>query len=432
MGKRRKRGDADGRCRPRGASRRSCSCSRSPSWPPRRSSGTRSARRRPTPGRARAISRLRPGPKDLNVVVVTLDTTRADRLGCYGFGGIETPNIDGLAREGVVFEHATASRPAHLPVALLDLHRASSLRTTACATTAASSSTTHASRSPSGSTTRASRPAPSSAPGCSSRKWGLAQGFDEYSDKFDLSKYKVISLGTVQKPGDEVMDDALAWLETREAAALLRAGSTSTTRTRPTSRPSPSRRAIRASRTSARSPTPTRWSGGCIDWLRQDELLERTLVVVTARPRREPRRPRRVDARLLRLRLHDARAARRADALGPQGTPLGAGLERRPDADRARPARPSRAARDRRALARARDPGSRCGEPGADRLLRDLLPALPLRLAAPARDPQPRLQVRRRARARALRPRAGPRRDQEHLPRLLGPRGGAAAPPRGS
>ena len=28
-------------------------------------------------------------------------------------------------------------------------------------------------------------------------RWGLAQGFDKYSDQFDLSKYKVISLGTV-------------------------------------------------------------------------------------------------------------------------------------------------------------------------------------------------------------------------------------------
>src|SRR5262245_61914086 len=39
-----------------------------------------------------AIARLRPQAGGLNLVVVTLDTTRADRLGCYGFEGIETPN----------------------------------------------------------------------------------------------------------------------------------------------------------------------------------------------------------------------------------------------------------------------------------------------------------------------------------------------------
>ena len=44
-------------------------------------------------------------------------------------------------------------------------------------------------------------------------RWGLNQGFDLYSDRFDLSKYKVVNLGTVQKKGDEVMDLALAWLE---------------------------------------------------------------------------------------------------------------------------------------------------------------------------------------------------------------------------
>ena len=37
----------------------------------------------------------------LNVVLITLDTTRADRIGAYGFTGIETPNLDRLAREGV-------------------------------------------------------------------------------------------------------------------------------------------------------------------------------------------------------------------------------------------------------------------------------------------------------------------------------------------
>jgi tetratricopeptide (TPR) repeat protein len=44
-------------------------------------------------------------------------------------------------------------------------------------------------------------------------RWGLDQGFDVYSDRFDLSKLKVVNLGTVQKRGDEVMDLALEWLE---------------------------------------------------------------------------------------------------------------------------------------------------------------------------------------------------------------------------
>ena len=47
-------------------------------------------------------------------------------------------------------------------------------------------------------------------------KWGLNQGFDTYFDKFDLSKFKRISLGTVQRPANEILDQALPWLEARK------------------------------------------------------------------------------------------------------------------------------------------------------------------------------------------------------------------------
>ena len=60
------------------------------------------------------------------------------------------------------------------------------------------------------------------------------------------------------------------------------------------------------------------------------------------------------------------------------------------------------------------------------RLLRDLLPALPLRLAAPAVAARRPVEVHRGADARALRRAAGPRRDEERLQGLLAPRGGPA------
>jgi tetratricopeptide (TPR) repeat protein len=47
-------------------------------------------------------------------------------------------------------------------------------------------------------------------------KWGLNQGFDTYFDNFDLSKFERISLGTVQRPANEVMDEALGWLEKKK------------------------------------------------------------------------------------------------------------------------------------------------------------------------------------------------------------------------
>ena len=50
-----------------------------------------------------------------NVVLITLDTTRADRLGCYGYARAVTPVLDALARRGTLFERALAQVPMTLP-----------------------------------------------------------------------------------------------------------------------------------------------------------------------------------------------------------------------------------------------------------------------------------------------------------------------------
>ncbi len=50
-----------------------------------------------------------------NLVLITLDTTRADALGAYGQTRPTTPNIDRMANEGVLFEHAMTSSPETLP-----------------------------------------------------------------------------------------------------------------------------------------------------------------------------------------------------------------------------------------------------------------------------------------------------------------------------
>ncbi len=52
---------------------------------------------------------------NLNVVLVTIDTLRADHLGCYGYKGIETPNIDRLAAQGTRFVYTYAQVPFTLP-----------------------------------------------------------------------------------------------------------------------------------------------------------------------------------------------------------------------------------------------------------------------------------------------------------------------------
>lgn len=51
----------------------------------------------------------------VGIVVITLDTTRADRLSLYGFMNVSLPHLERLAREGVVFDQATSVAPLTLP-----------------------------------------------------------------------------------------------------------------------------------------------------------------------------------------------------------------------------------------------------------------------------------------------------------------------------
>src|SRR4051812_24954011 len=55
----------------------------------------------------------RSSPPD--VLLITLDTTRADHIGAYGDRDARTPRIDRLASQGVLFERAISSAPITLP-----------------------------------------------------------------------------------------------------------------------------------------------------------------------------------------------------------------------------------------------------------------------------------------------------------------------------
>jgi arylsulfatase A-like enzyme/cytochrome c-type biogenesis protein CcmH/NrfG len=63
-----------------------------------------------------AIWVVRPNARPAtNLLLITLDTTRADRLGCYGYERALTPALDRLAEEGLLFEWAYAPAPLTLP-----------------------------------------------------------------------------------------------------------------------------------------------------------------------------------------------------------------------------------------------------------------------------------------------------------------------------
>jgi arylsulfatase A-like enzyme/Flp pilus assembly protein TadD len=158
-----------------------------------------------------SMARLR-GGQEYNVVLITLDTTRADRLRCYGFPDIDTPTIDRFAREGVKFERCFSQTPLTLPSHTTIMtgtyppfhgvrDNGGFIAPPALKTLAESFKE------------RRYQTAAFVAAYVLDSKWGLNQGFDYYFDKFDLSRFETISLGTVQRPANEVMDEALSWLE---------------------------------------------------------------------------------------------------------------------------------------------------------------------------------------------------------------------------
>jgi len=56
-----------------------------------------------------------------NIILITLDTVRADHLSCYGYGRPTTPNLDKFSREGVLYKNACATASWTFPC--LDVYR---------------------------------------------------------------------------------------------------------------------------------------------------------------------------------------------------------------------------------------------------------------------------------------------------------------------
>jgi arylsulfatase A-like enzyme len=62
-----------------------------------------------------ALACGRPAPVGPNVLLVTLDTTRADHLGLYGYFRDTSPHLDALAADGVVFDQCLVPMAVTLP-----------------------------------------------------------------------------------------------------------------------------------------------------------------------------------------------------------------------------------------------------------------------------------------------------------------------------
>ena len=149
--------------------------------------------------------------KNLNVILFTLDTLRADFVSAYEKGKADTPNIDRIADEGVLFENCISQTPLTLPSHTSILSASYPLyhqvRDNGGFLVPESLEFISEVLKKHGFTTSAFI-----ASYVLHSKWGVGQGFDTYSDGFDLSKYQKISLGNVQKRADEVLGNAKEWL----------------------------------------------------------------------------------------------------------------------------------------------------------------------------------------------------------------------------
>jgi arylsulfatase A-like enzyme/tetratricopeptide (TPR) repeat protein len=153
-----------------------------------------------------------------NLILISIDTLRADHLGAYGYHSV-TPNLDRLAREGVVFEQVFTSVPLTLPA------HASLLTSTYPPVNGIRDN---------GETLPSSIPTMAeqmrahgfeTAAFISSfvldRRFGLARGFDEYWGDFPLYRFSGADPGTIQIRGDGVEEAAAKWISNRGASRFF-------------------------------------------------------------------------------------------------------------------------------------------------------------------------------------------------------------------
>lgn len=229
------------------------------------------------------LSTCSPEPR-LNILLITLDTTRADHIGCYGNKDIETPNIDRLAASGLRYENAFTPAPITLPahtsimtgtyplfhgvrvnsgfylpaeaLTLAEILRGEGYDTAAFVGAFPLDSQT-----------------------------GIDQGFDLYDDNYPSSLEKgthpLLRRYFDERPAAEVSATALSWLEQRDQRPFF-LWTHYFDPHQPLRPPSPYRERYPSSPYDAEIASVDEAIGNVITWLETHDLLEQTLVVLTA------------------------------------------------------------------------------------------------------------------------------------------------------
>ncbi len=141
------------------------------------------------------------------MLLITIDTLRADHVGAYGWARARTPTLDGIARNGALFEHAYAAAPITLPshATLLTGRyppghgaRDNGLRMSQTVPTLATE--LHA---------RGFATAAFVAAFPLDHQFGLNRGFDVYGDRLPRG---ADGRPANERPAADVVNDAIAWL----------------------------------------------------------------------------------------------------------------------------------------------------------------------------------------------------------------------------
>jgi arylsulfatase A-like enzyme/Tfp pilus assembly protein PilF len=155
-----------------------------------------------------------------NVLLVTIDTLRADRLGAYGYKKSRTPVIDRLAREGVRFADATAHAPLTYPshVSILTGRYAGAFGVKLNGMTPLPDSATTLAERLRGASYRTGATIGSV---IVDRSSGLAQGFDEFDDEIAVTGGQVVALADLQRTAAQVTQSAARWIAAQRSPWFL-------------------------------------------------------------------------------------------------------------------------------------------------------------------------------------------------------------------
>ena len=234
-------------------------------------------------GFASAQTRVAPAQRPRpNVILITIDTVRADHLGCYGYSNIKTPTLDGLAHDGIVFERAVAQVPLTWPSHTAILTGTYPFQNGVQDFTGQPLDPQFRSIAQAfkqnGYTTGAVVSA-----FVLDRSWGLARGFDSYDDAFSPEAFQHKDIGLVDRRAEESVTHTINWLSRKRAAHrpfflwlhLYDPHS-------PYDPPDPYRTQYRQHPYDGEIAYTDHELGRLIAWLKRQQLYDRSLIVVVS------------------------------------------------------------------------------------------------------------------------------------------------------